>query len=221
MLGSHAPRPNATPKNATKQIIPAIIRPGNARKMMPNGSLLVSLAASVLSDFERRRAHPHPLQQLERALPLAVGRQPAWRFRQREAQHEDHQRQNADHRPDTAPMDDVAELQHEQGTDRPGPGAADELHQGDDASAITLGRVFRGVGEAQWLLGAQAEAREEPAHQQQGQVRHPGTGNRCEAEQQQIELVHCLAAEPVGEFPLPQRAQEQTDQGDTVHHGGA
>ena len=49
MLGSQVPRPMATPKNAEKQIMPAMTRIGNMLKTMANGSLLVLLAASVES----------------------------------------------------------------------------------------------------------------------------------------------------------------------------
>src|SRR5215469_10593602 len=47
MFGSHAPRPMAMPKNAVKQIMPAMTRFGNIANTTPNGSLLVLLAASV------------------------------------------------------------------------------------------------------------------------------------------------------------------------------
>ncbi len=56
---------------------------------------------------------------------------------------------------------DVAEREREQHADRPGPGAADELHQGDDAAADVLRRIFGGVGEAQRLLGAEPDPGEE------------------------------------------------------------
>ncbi len=49
MFGSQAPRPMATPKNAEKQIMPAMTRFGNIVNTTANGSLLVSLAASVVS----------------------------------------------------------------------------------------------------------------------------------------------------------------------------
>ena len=49
MFGSQAPSPSAMPKKAKKQIIPAITRPGYSRRTTPNGSLWVSLAASVRS----------------------------------------------------------------------------------------------------------------------------------------------------------------------------
>src|SRR5579885_804029 len=45
MFGSQAPRPMATPKNAVKQIMPAITRVGNLLNTTAKGSLLVSLAA--------------------------------------------------------------------------------------------------------------------------------------------------------------------------------
>ena len=51
MFGSHAPRPTATPKNAEKQIMPAMTRLGNMRNTTANGSLLVLLAASVESEL--------------------------------------------------------------------------------------------------------------------------------------------------------------------------
>ena len=47
MFGSQAPSPMATPKNAVKQIMPAMTRIGNWLKTTANGSLLVLLAASV------------------------------------------------------------------------------------------------------------------------------------------------------------------------------
>src|ERR1035441_674242 len=49
MFGSQAPSPMATPKNAVKQIMPAMTRAGNMRNTTPNGSLLVLLATSVVS----------------------------------------------------------------------------------------------------------------------------------------------------------------------------
>ena len=49
MFGSQAPSPMATPKNAVKQIMPAMTRTGNILNTTPNGSLLVLLAASVVS----------------------------------------------------------------------------------------------------------------------------------------------------------------------------
>jgi hypothetical protein len=49
MLGSQVPSPMATPKNAEKQIMPAMTRIGNIVNTTANGSLLVSLAASFVS----------------------------------------------------------------------------------------------------------------------------------------------------------------------------
>ena len=49
MFGSQAPKPMAMPKNAVKQIMPAMTRCGYILKTTPNGSLLVSLAESVVS----------------------------------------------------------------------------------------------------------------------------------------------------------------------------
>ena len=47
IFGSQAPSPMATPKNAVKQIMPAMTRVGNWLNTTANGSLLVLLAASV------------------------------------------------------------------------------------------------------------------------------------------------------------------------------
>src|SRR5580693_6098922 len=47
MFGSQAPSPMAMPKNAVKQIMPAMTRRGNKRKTTLNGSLLVVAASSV------------------------------------------------------------------------------------------------------------------------------------------------------------------------------
>src|SRR5580704_17455716 len=47
MFGSHAVKPMAMQKKAVKQIIPATTRSGNFENTTLNGSLLVSLAASV------------------------------------------------------------------------------------------------------------------------------------------------------------------------------
>src|SRR6516165_9800666 len=47
MFGSQAPSPMAMPKNAVKQIMPAMTRVGNCENTTRNGSLLVLLAASA------------------------------------------------------------------------------------------------------------------------------------------------------------------------------
>src|SRR6516225_6545306 len=47
MLGSQAPSPTAMPKNAVKQIMPAMTRLGNIRNTSRIGSLWVLLAASA------------------------------------------------------------------------------------------------------------------------------------------------------------------------------
>src|SRR6516162_4549055 len=47
MFGSQAPSPMAMPKNAVKQIMPAMTRVGNLLNTTRNGSLLVLLAASL------------------------------------------------------------------------------------------------------------------------------------------------------------------------------
>ena len=81
MLGSQVPSPIATPKNAEKQIMPAITRLGNILNTMANGSLLVSLAALVVSG-SFGPAIPRRAENVERFLALAVGGEVARRFRQ-------------------------------------------------------------------------------------------------------------------------------------------
>src|SRR4051812_1010905 len=49
MFGNQAPSPMATPKNAVKQIMPAMTRPGYWLNTTQNGSLLVLLAAPLVS----------------------------------------------------------------------------------------------------------------------------------------------------------------------------
>src|SRR5437868_7065562 len=101
---------------------------------------------------------------------MAVCRQPARRFRQREAQYEDDQGADADDDPDAAPTDPVAQRERQQDADRPWPRSTDELHQSDDTAADALRCVFGGVGKAQRLLGAEADAGEEAEDQQPGEA---------------------------------------------------
>ena len=56
---------------------------------------------------------------------------------------------------------EIAEVQREQRGDRPDAGAADEMHDRQDAAADRLRRIFAGVGERERLLGAEADAGDE------------------------------------------------------------
>ena len=73
-----------------------------------NGSLLVLLAASVVS-ASFGPAMPMRAEHVERFLAAAVRRQIARRFRQHETKHPDDQRADADDDPHAAPADLVAE----------------------------------------------------------------------------------------------------------------
>src|SRR5215472_3862016 len=165
------------------------------------------------SQLPRPSATPKKaLKQVERAPPLAMRRQPARRLGERKAQHEDDQGENANHRPDPAPADRIAEEEDEYRADRPRPGAADKLHQRDDPPANAFRRVLGGVRKAQRLLRSEAKTGEKAESDQPLIARRPGAGDRRQAEQQQVELVDRLAAKAVGELALPECAEEQAQQ---------
>ena len=155
MFGSQAPRPMATPKNAVKQIMPAMTRLGN----MPEHDA-ERIALGVAGGIRRQRARSaasnlEPLEHVERFLAAAVGGEIARRFRQREAEHPDDQRAGADQDPYATPdilgdrgSPDAAGQQHQRGTDRPHAGAADEVHDRENAAADRFRRIFTRIGEA-------------------------------------------------------------------------
>jgi hypothetical protein len=172
------------------------------RNTTPIGSLLVLATSSATSPSG---------QHVERAPALPVRDEPARRFREREAQHEDDERARADHRPDAAPADRVAESEREQRADRPDAGAAHELHEGGDAAADAFGCIFGGIGKAQRLRRAEAHAGDEAADREPaGRGRHRSRDRRQPVEQHRP-LEHGLAPEPVGELALPQGAHEQAE----------
>ena len=163
MLGSHAPRPRATPKNATKQIIAGDDPAGDsARKMTPNGSLWVSLAASVLRLSIGGGRMPIRCSRSSARCPWPCVASQRGDFGSEKRSTKIDQREM----PTTVQMPrqwiDVAEIEHEQRADRPGQAPPMNCINGDDAAANSLGRVFRGVGEAQRLLGAEADPGDEP-----------------------------------------------------------
>ncbi len=221
MFGNHAPRPIATPKNAVKQIIPAMTRVGNIRNTTAKGSLLVLLAASVESELKGRHILDfEPLEHVERFLAAAMRREIARRFRQGETENPHDQRAGADDDP-RGPPDGVgrggenrgAQQKHHRRADRPYAGAADEMHDGKNTSANELGRIFAGIGERQRLLGPEAEAGDEAADDKHRDVRRERTEDGEHAEQQQVELIDEAAAEPVAELTLSRGADEHAEDG--------
>ena len=163
MFGSQAPSPMATPKNAEKQIMPAMTRTGN---MLEDDSERIALGVAGGVGRQRlcRPGNAEPAEHFERLVAAAVRRQIARRFRQGEAEHPDDQRADADDQPDAAPgifgrADEAAEQQHYRGADRPYAGAADEMHDREDAAADALGRIFAGIGKGERLLGAESRFR--------------------------------------------------------------
>src|SRR5665213_2375324 len=114
MLGNQLPKPMATPKNAEKQIMPAITRFGNILKTRAKGSDLVLLAASVV------RASFGPAMSMRASTTRASLPLP-WVARKRG---------DADDDPDAPPSNNLSEIEREQRGDRPHAGAADEVHEG-------------------------------------------------------------------------------------------
>ncbi len=78
------------------------------------------------------------------------------------------------------------------GSDRPHAGAADEMHDGKDAAANELGRIFARIREGERLLGAEPDAGDKAADHQQRHGRRKRAQDREDAEQQQVELINEL-----------------------------
>src|SRR5207302_1482745 len=81
-----------------------------------------------------------------------------------------------------------------------------------------------GVGKAQRLLGAEADASEEAEDKQPGEAglkpnardRRQSGEDRRHPKQQQVELVDRLTAESVGEFALAERADKEAQERDAT-----
>src|SRR6478752_4303056 len=164
MFGSHAPRPIATPKNAVKQIIPAMTRVGNMRNTTAKGSLLVLLAASVESELKAGTFL------ISSRLSTSSASCP-----------------------------------------RPCVGAADEMHDRQNASANEFRRIFAGIGEGERLFGTKTEPGDEAADDKHRHVRRKCADNGEHTEQQQVELIDEAAAVPVAELTLPRGADEHAE----------
>ena len=104
-------------------------------------------------------------------------------------------------------------------SNRPHAGAADEMHDREDAAADALGRVFAGIGEGQRLLGAESQSRDEAAGDQQRDARSEGAEDREDTEQEQVELVDEPAAEAIAEFTLAGGADEHSENGGAADRG--
>ena len=165
MLGNHVPNPIATPKNAEKQIMPAMTRLGNILNTMPNGSLF-GVARRAGGERLLRPGDAEAAEHVEGVLTFAVSGEIARQFRQGEAEQPYDQRADADHDPHAAPADQIAEEQREQRGDRPDASAADEMHDRQDAAADGLGRIFAGIGKGERLLAAETDAGDEAAGHQ-------------------------------------------------------
>ena len=94
MFGSQAPSPMATPKNAVKQIMPAMTRPGNWREHHAE-RVALGVAGRVGCQRLRRPGNAETTENVDSLLAAPVRREITRRFRQREAQHPDHQRADA------------------------------------------------------------------------------------------------------------------------------
>ena len=87
------------------------------------------------------------------------------------------------------------------------------MHDREDAAADALGRIFAGIGEGERLLGAEPDAGDEAADDQQRDARRQRAEDGEDAEQQQVELIDEPAAEPVREFALAGGADGQAENG--------
>ncbi len=114
----------------------------------------------------------------------------------------------------------VPEREGEQRSDRPHAGAADEVHDRQDAAADALGRIFAGIGEGERLLGADADPGDEAADDQPRDGRGQRAEDREHAEQQQVELIDGLAAPAVAEFALTGGADEHAEDRRAADQGG-
>ena len=75
------------------------------------------------------------------------------------------------------------------------------MHERHDPAANVFRRIFRGIGEGQWRLGAKPDAGDEAQRGEPDIVRRERAGDGGNAEQQKIELINRLAAETVGARP--------------------
>ena len=94
------------------------------------------------------------------------------------------------------------------------------MNDRQDAAADALGRIFAGIGEGERLLGAEADAGDEAADDQQRDARRQRAEDREDAEQQQVELIDEPAAEPVAELALAGGADEHAEDGGAADEGG-
>ena len=180
-------------------------------------TMLKRIAPGVAGRVGRQRllrsGDAEPTEHVERLLALTMCRQIARRFRQREAEHPDDQRADADQNPDATlcVFGRIARLptrKHDCRSDRPHAGAPDEMNNRQDATANAFGRIFARVSEGKRLLGAEAKAGDEAAGNEQRDARGTARRGSCEdAEQQQIELVDESAPEPVAEFTLARQCR--------------
>src|SRR5262249_34345371 len=151
-------------------------------------------------------------------VALAVRREIARRFRQREAEDPHDQRAGADDQPNRAPgifgrAGNAADAERKRGADRPHAGAADEVHDRENAPADRLRRILAGIGEGERLFGAKTEARDEAADHEQRHARSESAEDREHAEDEKVELVDEAAAETVAEFTLTGGADEHSEDG--------
>ena len=218
MFGSQAPRPMATPKNAVKQIMPAMTRFGN----MPEHDaerIALGVARGIGRERLLRPGNAEAGEHVERFLASAVRRQIARRFRQREAEHPDDQRADADDDPDAAPHMIRSPATHagEHSTS-----AVPIGHTQAPPMKCTIARmrprmrfrrIFAGIGEGERLLGAETDAGDEAADDQQRDARGERAEDGEDAEQQQVELIDESAAEPVAELTLAGGADEHAEDG--------
>src|SRR5262249_25029469 len=85
------------------------------------------------------------------------------------------------------------------------------MDDGEDTAADLLGRIFAGIGKAERLFGAKAEAGNEAADHQNRHARGERAKDRENSEQQQVELINEPAAEPIAQLALSSGADEHAE----------
>src|SRR3974390_1807494 len=88
-----------------------------------------------------------------------------------------------------------------------------------DATANALGRILSRIREGERLLGAETDAGDEAAQDQERDVRRERAQDRKRAEQQQVELINEPAAEPVAQLALAGGADRHAEDGGAADEG--
>jgi hypothetical protein len=101
--------------------------------------------------------------------------------------------------------------------DRPHARATDEVNNGQNSPADSLGCIFAGIRERERLFGAETDAGDKASGAEQHDVGSERAKDRKRPEQQQIELVDKPSPPAIAEFALPGGADEHSKDRCTSH----